>query len=112
MLQQTGLTVPQPDLQWSEAPQVLINGFMSTGAGNPGTQRGQIVELLDNFSWIRGNHSFKFGADFKRLSDHDDNVFGNYRSGWFVFDGSSQVGAEHRRPLSPRSCSAIPTTPK
>ena len=93
LLQQTGVTVPQPDLQWSEAPQVLINGFMSTGAGNPGTQRGQILELLDNFSWFRGNHSFKFGADFKRLSDHDDNVFGNYRSGWFVFDGSSQVGA-------------------
>ncbi|HTX77486.1 MAG TPA: hypothetical protein VMD29_14855, partial [Terracidiphilus sp.] len=93
LLQQTGINVPQPDLQWSEAPQVLINGFMSTGAGNPGTQRGQIVQILDNFSWMRGNHSFKFGADFKRLSDHDDNVFGNYRSGWFVFDGSSQVGA-------------------
>jgi hypothetical protein len=30
-------------LQWSEAPQVLINGFMSTGAGNPGVQRGQII---------------------------------------------------------------------
>ncbi len=93
LLQQTGISVPQPDLQWSEAPQVLINGFMSTGAGNPGTQRGQIVQLLDNFSWIRGKHSFKFGADFKRISDHDDNVFGNYRSGWYVFDGSSQVGA-------------------
>lgn len=93
LLQQTGIPVPQPDLQWSEAPQVLINGFLSTGAGNPGTQRGQIVEVLDNFSWVRGKHSFKFGADFKRLSDHDDNVFGNYRSGWFVFDGSSQVGA-------------------
>jgi hypothetical protein len=62
---------------------------MSTGAGNPGTQRGQIIQLLDNFSWLRRNHSFKFGADFKRLSDHDDNVFGNYRSGWFVFNGSS-----------------------
>ena len=100
LLQQTGLTVPQPDLEWSEAPQVLINGFMSTGAGNPGTQRGQIVELLDNFSWFRGNHSFKFGADVKRLSDHDDNVFGNYRSGWFVFDGSSQVGTNIGDPFT------------
>ncbi|HEY2859794.1 MAG TPA: carboxypeptidase regulatory-like domain-containing protein [Terracidiphilus sp.] len=93
LLQQTGLSVPQADNEWSEAPQVLINGFLSTGAGNPGTQRGQIVELLDNLSWIHGNHSFKFGADLKRLSDHDDNVFGNYRSGWYVFDGSSDVGA-------------------
>jgi hypothetical protein len=93
ILSQTGLSVPQPDTEWSEAPQVLINGFLSTGAGNPGVQRGQIIEALDNVSWTRGNHSFKFGADFKRLTDHDDNVFGNYRSGWYVFDGSSDVGA-------------------
>ena len=65
---------------------------MSTGAGNPGTQRGQIIEALDNLTWSKGKHAFKFGADFKRLSDHDDNVFGNYRSGWYVFDGSSSVG--------------------
>ena len=31
--------------------------------------------------------------DFKRLTDHDDNVYGNYRSGWYVFNGSSAVGA-------------------
>jgi outer membrane receptor protein involved in Fe transport len=93
ILDQTGISVPQPDVQWSEAPQVLINGFMSTGAGNPGVQRGQIIQALDNVTWSRGNHAFKFGADFKRISDHDDNVFGNYRSGWYVFDGSSDVGA-------------------
>jgi hypothetical protein len=92
LLAQTGLTVLQPDTDWSEAPQVLINGFMSTGAGNPGMQRGQIIQALDNVSWSIGKHSFKFGADFKRISDHDDNVFGNYRSGWYVFDGSSDVG--------------------
>ncbi|HMD77268.1 MAG TPA: carboxypeptidase regulatory-like domain-containing protein [Terracidiphilus sp.] len=93
LLAQSGLSVPQPDTSWSEAPQVLIgNGFMSTGAGNPGMQRGQIVQALDNLTWTRGNHSFKFGADFKRLSDHDDNVYGNYRSGWYVFNGSSAVG--------------------
>ena len=71
---------------------MLINGFMSTGAGNPGVQRGQIIQLLDNVTWTHRNHAFKFGADFKRLTDHDDNVFGNYRSGWYVFDGSSDVG--------------------
>jgi hypothetical protein len=93
LLSQTGLTVPQPDMQWSEAPQVLINGFMSTGAGNPGMQRGQIFQALDNISWTHGKHAFKFGADFKRLSDHDDNVYGNYRSGWYVFNSSSSVGS-------------------
>jgi len=92
ILSQTGFTVPQPDTQWSEAPQVLINGFMSTGAGNPGSQRGQIIQALDNLTWSRGEHTFKFGMDVKRLTDHDDNVYGNYRSGWYVFDSSSQVG--------------------
>ncbi|HSZ16614.1 MAG TPA: TonB-dependent receptor [Terracidiphilus sp.] len=94
LLAQTGIpAIPQPDTDWSEAPQVLINGFMSTGAGNPGTQRGQIIQALDNITWTHGKNNFKFGADFKRLTDHDDNVFGNYRSGWYVFDGSSDVGA-------------------
>lgn len=92
LLEQTGLTsVPQPDLAWSEAPQVLINGFLSTGAGNPGMQRGRIIQALDNLSWTHGKHALKFGADFKLLTDHDDNVFGNYRSGWYVFNGSSAV---------------------
>jgi len=91
ILSQTGFTVPQPDTDWSEAPQVLISGFMSTGAGNPGSQRGQIIQALDNVTWSTGGHTFKFGADVKRLSDHDDNVYGNYRSGWYVFDSSSPV---------------------
>jgi len=94
LLAETGFapTVPQPDTEWSEAPQVLINGFISTGAGNPGSQRGQIFQLLDNVTWMHHEHTFKFGGDFKRLSDHDDNVYGNYRSGWYVFDSTSDVG--------------------
>jgi hypothetical protein len=93
LLDQVGLTVPQPNTEWSEAPQVLINGFISTGAGNPGEQRGEIIEALDNVTWSKEKHTFKFGADFKRISDHDDNVFGNYRSGWYVFNGDSNVGS-------------------
>jgi hypothetical protein len=100
ILSETGFTVPQPDTQWSEAPQVLINGFMSTGAGNPGTQRGQIIQALDNVTWSPGKHTFKFGADVKRISDHDDNVYGNYRSGWYVFDGSSDVGTTIEDPYT------------
>jgi hypothetical protein len=93
LLQETGLTVPQVNNEWAEAPQLLINGFMATGGGNPTRQRSETIELLDNVTWNKGRHNFKFGADFKRLTDHDDNVFGNYSSGWYVFDGSSNVGA-------------------
>ena len=100
LLQQTGLTVPQPNLAWSEAPQLLINGFMATGGGNPTVQRSQIIQLLDNVTWTKQRHTFKFGADFKRLSDFDTNVFGNYSSGWYVFDGSSDVGTNIGEPYT------------
>jgi len=93
LLDQLGMSVPQPDLNWSEAPQIQITGFMATGAGNPGMQRGQILQLLDNLTWTRQHHTFKFGVDFKRLYDHDENLFGNYRSGWYTFNGDSTVGA-------------------
>jgi hypothetical protein len=100
LLQQTGLSVPQTNMDWAEAPQVLINGFMATGGGDPTRQRSQIVQLLDNVTWTKQKHTFKFGGDFKRLTDHDDNVFGNYSSGWYVFDGSSQVGTNIGEPYT------------
>lgn len=100
LLQQVGLSVPQTNMAWAEAPQVLINGFMATGGGDPTRQRSQIVQLLDNVTWTKQKHTFKFGADFKRLTDHDDNVFGNYSSGWYVFDGSSQVGTNIGEPYT------------
>jgi len=92
LLSETGLTVPQPNTEWSEAPNLYINGFMATGGGNPTRQRSETIELLDNVTWNKGHHNFKFGADFKRLTDHDDNVFGNYSSGEYAFDSSSYVG--------------------
>ncbi|WP_263358823.1 TonB-dependent receptor [Acidicapsa ligni] len=100
LLQQTGLSVPQPNLDWAEAPQLIINGFMATGGGNPTVQRSQIVQLLDNVTWTKGHHTFKFGGDWKRLTDFDTNVFGNYSSGWYVFDGSSDVGANIGEPYT------------
>jgi hypothetical protein len=100
LLTETGLTAPQVNTAWSEAPLVYINGFMATGGGNPTYQRGQIIQALDNITWTSGSHTFKFGADFKRLTDHDDNVFGNYMSGWYVFDNSSDVGISINDPYT------------
>ena len=100
LLSETGLTVPQPNLAWAEAPQLIITGFMATGGGNPTRQRSEIIQALDNVTWTKSKHTFKFGGDWKRLSDHDDNVFGNYSSGWYVFDGSSDVGAAIGEPYT------------
>src|SRR6202012_6035584 len=44
-------------------------------------------------TWVEGKHTFKFGGDVRRLTDHDENVFGNYRAGQYVFNATSTVGA-------------------
>ena len=33
-----------------------------------------------------GKNTFKFGGDVRRLTDHDENVFGNYRAGQYMFN--------------------------
>ena len=80
-----GIDSPDPV---PEVPNATITGFMVTGGGNPSVQHSNIVQLLDNVTWTKGEHTFKFGADFRRMTDHDDNVFGNYQSGQYVFDNS------------------------
>ncbi len=67
------------------APDVNITGFMVTGGGNPSVQHSNIVQAIDNFTLSKGKHTFKFGGDFRHMSDHDDNVFGNYRAGQYYF---------------------------
>ncbi len=74
-------------------PNVIIPGFMISGGANPSRQRSKVMQLLDNVTWTKGGHTMKFGFDFRRLTDHDDNVFGNQRSGQYNFNGSSPVGA-------------------
>lgn len=92
-----GITDPDPV---AAVPNVEINGFMVTGGANPSKQRSKVVQLLDNITYTRGNHTMKFGFDFRRLTDHDDNVFGNTRSGQFNFNGSSDVGSAINDPFT------------
>jgi hypothetical protein len=92
LLTETGLTVPQVDTAWSQPPDVAITGFNVTGGGNPTRQRGQIIQALDNLTWTKGKHTLKFGVDFKRLTDHDDNVFGNDASGVYDYTNGASAG--------------------
>jgi hypothetical protein len=85
-----GVNNPDPV---AAVPNVLITGFLTTGGANPSKQRSKVIQILDNLTLTSGNHTMKFGLDFRRLTDHDDNVFGNQRSGQYNFDGSSDVGS-------------------
>ena len=74
-------------------PDVEIAGLQRTGGLNTTNQQSKIIQLLDDLTWVKGKSTFKFGGDVRRLTDHDENVFGNYRAGQYVFNGTSTVGA-------------------
>ena len=85
-----GITEPDPV---TEVPNAVITGFMQTGGASPSIQHSNIVQILDNFTWTKGTHTFKFGGDARRMTDHDDNVFGSYQSGQYVFNNSTAFTA-------------------
>ena len=93
LLNNLGLVLPA-DVSMPPAtavPNFSILGFQSTGGVNPFLQKSLIFQILDNVTWTRGKHTFKFGGDFRRMTDHDDNVFGSWRFGQYGFNGSSNV---------------------
>jgi hypothetical protein len=81
------------------APDMNITGFMVTGGGNPSVQHSVIVQLLDNLTWSKGKHTFKFGGDIRHMTDHDDNVFGNYSAGQYYFNNSTQYSDINGNPV-------------
>ncbi len=59
----------------------------ATGSGNfPSEKNGKIFTLLDNFSWVRGTHTLKFGVDLQRVTMY---VYAtNSARPTFTFNGS------------------------
>jgi hypothetical protein len=49
-------------------PPIEINGLQRLGSSpwRPQFQISQVWQFLDNLSWLKGNHSFKFGYEFRR----------------------------------------------
>ncbi len=97
ILTELGLSgIPNPS-PYGAVPNVDFGGtdgnFQQTGGANPSTQISNTIQISDNLTWIKHTHTFKFGFDWRRLSDHDDDAFGSIRSGQYAFDGqSSAVG--------------------
>jgi hypothetical protein len=69
-------------------PEIAISGFNSLG-GNHGwpllTTPDVTFQFLDNVTYIRGRHTFKFGGEFRRGST--DNVRDRYGKGRIRFEG-------------------------
>src|ERR1700729_1439953 len=92
LLNQVGITGIPDVAAVPTVPDVTIPGLQRTGGLNTTRQQSKVIQLLDDLTWVEGKHTFKFGGDVRRLTDHDENVFGNYRAGQYVFNGTSTVG--------------------
>ena len=92
LLNEVGIT-GVPDIPTVAAvPDFQIVPFQRTGGANTTNQQSKVIQLLDNLTWVKGRSTFKFGGDVRRLTDHDENVFGNTRVGQYTFNGSTDVG--------------------
>jgi outer membrane receptor protein involved in Fe transport len=68
-------------------PNVMINGFFSAGdAQQPFAHRlNEVLSFTDDFSWVSGRHSWKFGLEVRR--DHIVLAYINRPNGNFTFNG-------------------------
>ncbi|HCC59086.1 MAG TPA: hypothetical protein DEQ47_17855, partial [Solibacterales bacterium] len=53
-------------------PPININGLQRLGSSpwRPQFQVSQVWQVLDTLSWIKGEHSFKFGYEHRHASDN------------------------------------------
>ena len=78
---------PDPP-QVASIPDIGITGFIGTGASRGFTQLSRTLQITDNLSWIKGRHTFKFGADYRRLSYRDNiSFFSGDDLGEYRFNG-------------------------
>ena len=52
-------------------PPIRVDGYtiLGTSEWRPQFQVSQVFQLLDNLSWVKGNHFLKFGFEYKRASN-------------------------------------------
>ena len=83
-----GINVPNSNPLAVGLPSIAITGFTGLGdAQQPFVQRNNdVYQLTDDFSWLRGRHSLKFGLDIR--SEHMFIAFINRPNGDFTFSGA------------------------
>jgi len=59
----------------SQIPDISINAFTNTGEGRESIVRSRNLQFSDNLTWLKGRHTYKFGADIRRLRTTDITSF-------------------------------------
>ena len=84
-----GLTqVPRPLPNGNAVPNFTISGFQATGGTGSSTTQNNTRQILDNLTWTKGVHTFKFGGDYRRLNGNATNVYAAQRLGIYNFSGA------------------------
>jgi hypothetical protein len=85
-----GFAINPQDPAVAGLPVIGITGLFTLGFSSNGPQprKDQTYGLTDNFTWVHGKHSFKFGIDDRRF--HVSNPFFASNSGTFGFGGGGQ----------------------
>ncbi len=90
--QALGLTLPSIP-PGAASTGFTITGFSGTAGGSTALSRAKTVQFLDNISWNKSNHSFKFGIDYRRQTGLYTNVFAGGRMSSYTFNNSAASGA-------------------
>jgi hypothetical protein len=85
-----------PPVQWG-VPSAGFNGDGFSGIGDntdfPYQIQDNTLQVVDNVSWIKGKHTFKFGFEYNR---QNFNQYGNqYLRGGFAFSPNATQSATH-----------------
>ena len=88
--------IPGPPVQWG-VPSAGFNGDGFSGIGDntdfPYQIQDNTLQVVDNVSWIKGKHTFKFGFEYNR---QNFNQYGNqYLRGGFAFSPNATQSATH-----------------
>jgi hypothetical protein len=82
----TGLLSNAPS--GNAVPNFNISGFQQTGGSGSTVGRNNTFQVLDNLTWTKERHTFKFGVDYRYLTGHSENVYAAYRLGQYNFNGA------------------------
>jgi hypothetical protein len=76
-------TFPQSLQFGGDTPLGPSNGIVGEQFDFPQGRNITQYQFIDNFTWTRGNHGFKFGANFRRYDVSDHNFFYNNSRTYF-----------------------------
>ncbi len=82
-----GINVPHNVPEATGLANILVSGFFSLGdLQQPFVKRvNEVIQFTDDFTWVRGRHTWKFGVDLRR--EHMVIAFVNRPNGDFTFNG-------------------------